>query len=82
MVKKKFDKNLRRQKEALRAQLRTVTARTEEIAEKVKTKSILPKKQSHRLHIKEIKTDLIKTGIFVIFVIILLAYLNYSNISF
>ena len=40
-----------------------------------------PKKLTHRLHYREIKTDLIKTGLFAIFVIILLFILKRSELE-
>ncbi|MFC1756124.1 hypothetical protein ACFLZK_01910 [Patescibacteria group bacterium] len=40
-----------------------------------------PKKLSHRLHLDVIRTDLVKTGLFVIFVIVLLIILKNSNLE-
>ena len=40
-----------------------------------------PKKLSHRLHLDVIRTDLVKTGLYVIFVIVLLVLLKNSNLE-
>jgi hypothetical protein len=40
-----------------------------------------PKKLTHRLHVKEIKTDLIKTAIFAVFVVVLLTMLKKSGLQ-
>lgn len=40
-----------------------------------------PKKLSHRLHLDVIRTDLVKTGLFVIFVVVLLIILKNSNLE-
>jgi len=40
-----------------------------------------PKKLSHRLHLKIIKTDLVKTGLFAIFVVVLLIILKNLNLE-
>lgn len=41
-----------------------------------------PKKVSHRLHLREIRTDLLKTFLFAIFVVILLVVLKSSGLQF
>ena len=40
-----------------------------------------PKKLSHRLHLEVIKTDLIKTAMFVVFVLVLLFILKRSGLD-
>ncbi len=40
-----------------------------------------PKKLDQRLHLNVIRTDLIKTGLFVIFVVVLLIILKRSNLE-
>lgn len=40
-----------------------------------------PKKLSHRLHLDVIKTDLVKTAMFVVFALVLLFILKESNLS-
>ena len=85
MAKKKSSKRLknqRRRKELLRAQGRNV-AKENIIGASVSTtkKTKKAKKVTHKLHVKEIRTDLVKTTIFVIFAIILLAVIKEQGLQ-
>lgn len=85
MVKKKSKKakSSRRRSEVLKAHAKS-GFRGEFITGKVVeggAQDKQPKKLTHRLHYREIKTDLIKTGLFAIFVIILLFLLKRNELE-
>jgi hypothetical protein len=76
--KSKKTKSLRRKTEILKAHAKSgfrgefIAGDAFESGAQVKQ----PKKLTHRLHIKEIKTDLVKTVLFAVFVVILLFLLD------
>jgi len=85
MVKKKSRKakSLRRRSEILKAHAKSgfrgefITGNISEDGSQIKQ----PKKLTHRLHIKEIKTDLVKTALFAIFVVVLLLLLKRNDLE-
>ena len=85
MAKKKSKKakSLRRKSEVLKAHAKS-GFRGELISGKTDgsgAQSNLPKKLTHRLNYKVIKTDLVKTGLFAIFVIALLHLLKRNGLE-
>jgi hypothetical protein len=73
----------RRKKEILKAQMKS--GLQEEISDEPingKTPASKPRKITHRLPLKEIRTDLMKTAIYVILVIVLLVVLKSQGLEF
>lgn len=74
--KNRKDKRQRRKAEILKAQSKSG------LRGQVDTLDVKqPKKLTHRLHVSQIKTDLVKTGLFAIFVVILLVVLKQSGLQ-
>ncbi len=71
----KKSKSQRRKKELLRAQVRSGFRSNTVVAKS------MSKKATHQLHIKYIKTDLVKTAVFIIFAVVLLLILKNQGLQ-
>ena len=82
--KSKKSKKDRRQSEILRAQAKGgIRGVYDAVVPDKDSAAQQPKKVSHRLHVKEIRTDLVKTVLFAVFVVIILVMLkkNYLELG-
>jgi hypothetical protein len=86
MTKKKSSKRSkreRRKKEVIKAQIKS--GMRENVIGKLVDEDVIdtkPKRVTHRLPIKEIKTDLIKTALFAVFVVVFLLLLKTQGLEF
>lgn len=76
MANTKKAKTERRQKEIIRAQLKSVTVRRNSESVSTLVEEKFPRRESFRLDLRSIKTDLIKTTLFVFFAVALLFFLR------
>ena len=85
MTKKavKKNKDIRRKKEIIRAQTKSsIRSYAAKIVEETDVNATQPKKAAHTLNLKLIRTDLIKTGIYAVLVVIFLLFLKTQNLEF
>lgn len=79
----KMNKDLRRKKEILKAQSKSsFRDYAAKVVENTDVNATQPKKATHTLDLKMIKTDLLKTGIYAILVVGFLIFLKTQNLEF